>query len=80
MTVGRDAWPRGAAKQPPSAGPPQRRAASTALESPTRTNDAVHRIVAGLAPCPRFSQGLAEDFDVIEIGRVWRFGAAVRLF
>ncbi|MFY9511531.1 MAG: TonB family protein, partial [Rubrivivax sp.] len=42
-------------------------------------DDAVRRIVQGLAPHPAFPPALARDFDVIEIRRSWSFDDAVRL-
>jgi TolA protein len=45
-----------------------------------QVDDAVRRIVQALAPYPPFPPGLAQDYDVIEIRRVWTFDAAVRLF
>jgi TonB family protein len=45
-----------------------------------QVDDAVRRIVQSLAPYPRFPSGLAQDYDVIEIRRVWTFDVAVRLF
>jgi TonB family protein len=43
-------------------------------------DEAVKRIVRQQAPYGRFPPGLAEDVDVLEIRRLWTFGAAVRLF
>jgi TonB family protein len=43
-------------------------------------DDAVRRIVQQQAPYARFPPGLAQDFDVLEIRRVWTFDVAVRLF
>jgi TonB family protein len=45
-----------------------------------QVDEAVRRIVMSLAPYPRFPGDLAQDYDVIEIRRVWTFGVAVRLF
>jgi TonB family protein len=43
-------------------------------------DEAVKRIIRQQAPYARFPPGLAEDLDVLEIRRLWTFGAAVRLF
>lgn len=42
-------------------------------------DEAVRRIVLGVAPFPAFSEALARDYDVVEIRRTWRFDSAVRL-
>jgi outer membrane biosynthesis protein TonB len=42
-------------------------------------DDAVRRMVQGLAPYQAFSPNLAREFDVIEIRRTWTFDTAVRL-
>jgi TonB family protein len=41
---------------------------------------AVRRIVLKLSPYSAFPGALAQDYDVLEIRRVWTFDAAVRLF
>lgn len=43
-------------------------------------DQAVQRIVEGLAPYPPFPPALAREFDVVEIRRTWHFDAAVRLY
>jgi outer membrane biosynthesis protein TonB len=43
-------------------------------------DDAIRRIVQSQAPYPAFSQGLAREFDVIEIRRTWNFDTAIRLY
>jgi TonB family protein len=45
-----------------------------------QVDDAVRRIVEQQSPYSRFPPGLSQDYDVIEIRRVWTFDAAVRLF
>jgi len=45
----------------------------------SEVDDAVRRIVQGLAPYPAFSPALARVYDVIEIRRTWHFDSAVRL-
>ena len=43
-------------------------------------DQAVQRIVEGLAPYPAFPSALAREFDVVEIRRTWHFDMAVRLY
>ena len=43
-------------------------------------DQAVQRIVEGLAPYPPFQPALAREFDVVEIRRTWHFDGAVRLY
>ncbi len=43
-------------------------------------DEAVRTIVKALAPYPPFPPDVAQDYDVIEIRRVWTFDRAVRLF
>ena len=43
-------------------------------------DDAIRRIVLALAPYGTFPPDLANDYDVIEIRRVWTFETALRLF
>ena len=43
-------------------------------------DDAIRRIVQGLAPYQAFAPNLARQFDVIEIRRTWAFDTAVRLY
>ena len=43
-------------------------------------DDAIRRIVVALAPYAAFPPDLANDYDVIEIRRVWTFETALRLF
>ena len=43
-------------------------------------DEAIRRIVLALAPYGAFPPDLANDYDVIEIRRVWTFETAVRLF
>jgi TonB family protein len=45
-----------------------------------QVDEAVRRIVLKLAPYAPFPGSLAQDYDVLEIRRVWTFDAAVRLF
>ena len=45
-----------------------------------QVDEAVRRLVELHAPYARFSPGMAQDYDVLEIRRVWTFDAAVRLF
>jgi TonB family protein len=42
-------------------------------------DQAVQRIVEGLAPYQPFQPALAREFDVVEIRRTWHFDMAVRL-
>jgi TonB family protein len=42
-------------------------------------DDAIRRIVQGLAPYSAFPPALAREFDVIEIRRTWIFDMAIRL-
>jgi len=42
-------------------------------------DEAIRRIVQGLAPYQAFPPALARDFDVVEIRRTWSFDMAVRL-
>jgi TonB family protein len=43
-------------------------------------DSAVQQIVQSLSPFAPFPPDVAQDYDVIEIRRVWTFDAAVRLF
>ena len=43
-------------------------------------DQAVQRIVEGLAPYQPFQPALAREFDVVEIRRTWHFDGAVRLY
>ncbi len=43
-------------------------------------DDAIRRAVHALAPYGAFPPDLANDYDVIEIRRVWTFETALRLF
>jgi TonB family protein len=45
-----------------------------------QVDDAARRIIESLAPFARFPGELAQDYDVLDIRRVWTFDAAVRLF
>jgi outer membrane biosynthesis protein TonB len=45
-----------------------------------QVDDAVRRIVESLGPFSRFPGELAQDYDVLDIRRVWTFDVAVRLF
>jgi TonB family protein len=45
-----------------------------------QVDDAVRRIVMSLGPYARFPSGMTQDYDVVEIRRVWTFDVAVRLF
>ena len=42
-------------------------------------DEAIRRVVQGLAPYPAFPAALARDYDVLEIRRTWRFDMAIRL-
>ena len=43
-------------------------------------DEALRRIVLGLAPYPAFPPGLAREYDVLEIRRTWQFDTAIRLY
>ncbi|MGZ3259704.1 MAG: TonB C-terminal domain-containing protein, partial [Croceibacterium sp.] len=43
-------------------------------------DEAIRRIVQALAPYGAFPPDLANEYDVIEIRRVWTFDTALRLF
>ena len=43
-------------------------------------DDAIRSIVQALAPYGAFPPDLANDYDVVEIRRVWTFETALRLF
>ena len=43
-------------------------------------DEAIRRIVLALGPYGAFPPDLANDYDVIEIRRVWTFETALRLF
>jgi TonB family protein len=45
-----------------------------------QVDEAVRRIVMSLGPYARFPPGMTQDYDVVEIRRVWTFDVAVRLF
>jgi TonB family protein len=43
-------------------------------------DEAVRRIVTALAPYAPFPPDVAQDYDIVEIRRVWTFDTALRLF
>jgi len=43
-------------------------------------DEAVRRLVQGMAPFPPFAPALAREVDVVEIRRTWQFDSAVRLY
>jgi TonB family protein len=45
-----------------------------------QVDDAVRAMVRGAGPYARFPAELAQNYDVVEIRRVWTFDIAVRLF
>jgi outer membrane biosynthesis protein TonB len=45
-----------------------------------QVDETVRRIVLSLGPFAPFPRDLAQDFDVLEIRRVWTFDHALRLF
>jgi TonB family protein len=45
-----------------------------------QVDDAVRKLIELHGPYARFPAGMAQDYDVVEIRRVWSFDAAVRLF
>jgi TonB family protein len=46
----------------------------------TALDDAIRRVVQSQAPYEVFPQGLAREYDVIEIRRTWYFDIAIRLY
>lgn len=45
-----------------------------------KIDEAIRRVVQGLAPYQAFPPDLAREYDVIEIRRVWTFDTAIRLY
>jgi TonB family protein len=43
-------------------------------------DDALRRLIEGVAPYPPFQPALARDYDVVEIRRTWYFDTAIRLY
>jgi hypothetical protein len=46
----------------------------------TEVDDAIRHIVTTLAPYSPFPADIADQYDVVEIRRVWTFDTALRLF
>jgi len=43
-------------------------------------DEAIRRTIYALAPYQPFPPGMAQDYDIVEIRRVWTFDTALRLF